>query len=51
MTELIKINETEGKKTVSARELHQKLEVTERFNSWIDRMLKYGFDENVDYVG
>lgn len=51
MTELIKINETEGKKTVSARELHQKLEVTERFSAWYERMLKYGFEENNDYVG
>ncbi len=50
MTELIKINETEGKKTVSARELHQKLEATERFNSWMDRMLKYGFELNTDYT-
>lgn len=50
MTELIRINETEGKKTVSARELHQKLEATERFNSWMDRMLKYGFELNTDYT-
>lgn len=50
MTELIKINETEGKKTVSARELHQKLEVKAKFADWIKRMIEYGFEENKDYV-
>lgn len=51
MNELIKITETEGKRTVSARELHEKLGVTERFNSWFSRMLKFGFEENKDYIG
>lgn len=51
MNELIKITETDGKKTVSARELHEKLGVTERFNSWFGRMLKFGFEENKDYLG
>ncbi|WP_394350230.1 antA/AntB antirepressor family protein [Sphingobacterium endophyticum] len=23
----------------------------ERFNSWMPRMLEYGFDEGVDYIG
>ena len=48
--ELIKISEENGVKTVSARTLHEKLEVTERFNSWFERMLKYGFEENVDFT-
>ena len=47
---LINIREENGKQTISARELHEKLEVTERFNSWFDRMLKYGFEENVDFT-
>ena len=46
----INIREENGKQTVSARELHEKLEVTERFSSWFDRMLKYGFEENVDFT-
>lgn len=46
----INIREENGKQTVSARELHDKLEVTERFSSWFDRMLKYGFEENVDFT-
>lgn len=47
---LISIIEEDGKQTVSARELHEGLEVTERFNSWFERMLKYGFEENVDFT-
>lgn len=50
MTELIKINETEGKKTVSARELHQKLEVKSQYRDWFKRMVDYGFEENKDYT-
>ncbi len=51
MKELIKITEQNGKKVVSARELHKFLEVTERFNSWCNRMFEYGFIESVDYQG
>jgi anti-repressor protein len=49
--ELIKIQENDkGQKVVSARDLHQFLEVSSRFNDWIQRMFEYGFDENVDYI-
>ena len=34
---------------VSARELHDFLEMTERFSSWFDRMLAYGFSESSDF--
>lgn len=51
MNELIKITETNGKRAVSARELHKFLEATERFSNWFERQLQYGFTENVDYVG
>lgn len=51
MKELIKITEQNGKQAVSARELHRFLEITERFNSWFDRMCQYGFVENIDYQG
>ena len=50
MKELIEITEHEGKKTVSARELYQKLEIEHRFNDWFKNMLKYGFTENIDYT-
>lgn len=50
--ELIKITQDkQGNSVVSGRELHDFLEVTERYSSWFMRMTKYGFEENVDYVG
>lgn len=51
MEELIPINNENGNKTVSARELYKFLEATERFNSWFERQLQYGFTENIDYQG
>lgn len=36
---------------VSARELYDFLENTERFSSWFSRQLQYGFEEEIDYVG
>jgi phage anti-repressor protein len=62
MKELIKISEMEGRQVVSARELHEVLEVRyfddwenkeigSRYNDWIrNRIKKYGFVENVDYI-
>lgn len=50
MKEMVMIEERAGKRTVSARELHEKLEVTERFNSWFERMLTYGFTKEVDFT-
>ena len=44
--ELIKVNENN---TVSARELHEFLEVGTRFNDWFERMINYGFEENSDF--
>ncbi|MGL5961634.1 MAG: antA/AntB antirepressor family protein, partial [Cetobacterium sp.] len=50
--ELIKINKNEkGEQIVSARDLHEFLEVKSRFNDWIkNRVEKYDFIENVDFV-
>ena len=51
MKELIRITEQNGKKAVSARELHAFLECETRFNDWIKyRIQQYDFIENVDYV-
>ena len=51
MEDLIKININENnEQTVSGRELHQFLELTERYSSWFKRMLQYGFIENVDFT-
>lgn len=48
--ELIKITEQNGKKAVSARELHSFLESKRDFSNWIkDRIEKYGFIENQDF--
>ena len=49
MQELIKITEQNGKRAVSARELHLFLEVQTPFTMWIDRMFEYGFAENIDF--
>ena len=35
---------------VSARDLHDMLGVETRFNDWMNRMLKYGFEEGFDYT-
>ena len=51
MNELIKIEINENQEPViSGRELHKKLEVTERYSSWFDRMTQYGFTENYDFT-
>lgn len=50
MNNLIKIEERNGEQLVSARELHEFLESAERFSKWWDRMIGYGFEENVDYT-
>lgn len=51
MNEIIKVNYDNDRITVSARELHEYLEMTERFSSWFERMLKYGFEEGTDFTG
>ncbi|WP_064591935.1 phage antirepressor KilAC domain-containing protein [Streptobacillus moniliformis] len=50
--ELIEIKTNEKlEPIISLRELHTKLEITERYSSWTERMFKYGFNENEDYSG
>ena len=51
MTELIKVTEENGEQLVSAKELHEFLEVKSKFADWFkNRVSKYGFEENQDYV-
>lgn len=55
MQELIALNTVEfdgsEQQTVNARELHEFLEVGKDFSTWLkDRIEKYDFIENVDYV-
>lgn len=50
--ELIKITEQDGKQLVSARELHEFLSITERFQKWFDnKTYKHNFVDNKDYIG
>ena len=49
MNELIKVSYSQERITVSARELHESLEIKTRFRSWFPRMKEYGFTENVDF--
>ena len=47
MNDLVKVNfDTQ---TVSARELHEKLNIGTRFNDWFPRMTEYGFAEGTDF--
>lgn len=48
MNEVISVNfDTQ---TVSARELHKQVGSTERFSTWFERQLRFGFVENEDYT-
>lgn len=49
MEEIIKINYDAEHPTVSARELHEGLEIGTRFNDWFQRMVEYGFLEGKDF--
>jgi phage anti-repressor protein len=51
MSELIKtIKQEDGRVAVDGRALHEFLEVETKYNDWFNRMLKYGFVENADFV-
>ena len=47
MNEILRVNfDTQ---MVSARELHEKLHISTRFNDWFPRMCEYGFSEGSDF--
>lgn len=50
MEELIKIKEENGQQLISARELHEFLEIGTRYDNWFERMCNYGFEENQDFT-
>lgn len=50
MDGIIKVDFEPDRPTVSARELHEFLEVKTDFRHWFDRMTEYGFTENVDFT-
>ena len=50
--ELIKITkDAQGNSVVSGRDLHEFLEVNTPYTQWFERMVGYGFAENVDFIG
>ena len=51
MNELIKIKINENQEVViSGRDLHDKLNIESKYIDWINRMIDYGFSENVDFI-
>lgn len=50
MKELLKVSYEKENPTVSARELHEELELGTDFRHWFPRMCEYGFEENKDYT-
>ncbi|HEQ3562094.1 phage antirepressor KilAC domain-containing protein [Enterococcus faecalis] len=51
MDELIKVTTNEnGEQLVNGRELYEFLGVKDNYTDWFKRMIKYGFDENVDFI-
>ena len=49
MDELIKVTYDNDRPVVSARELHEFLEVKTAYKDWFPRMCEYGFTEGVDF--
>ena len=49
LTELFKVNYEADRITLSARNVHEFLEVKTQYTKWFQRMCEYGFDENIDY--
>ena len=49
MNELIKVDYTGERPAVSARELHEFLEVKTAYKDWFPRMCEYGFTEGQDF--
>lgn len=49
MNEIIKVNYETEQPTVSARELHEKLEIKTKFSTWFERMCEYGFSSGKEF--
>ena len=47
--QLVNDNYEAEQPTVSARDLHEALEINTRFNDWFSRMAEYGFENGVDF--
>ena len=46
---VIPINYDTEQPTISARDLHEALEIKTRYNDWFLRVREYGFSENIDF--
>jgi len=51
MNELIKVNYDSDRPTILGRDLHEFLEVKEKYTDWFKRMCEYDFIENIDFIG
>ena len=49
MNDLLKVNYDADQPTVSARDLHEKLNIGTQYTKWLERMKEYGFSENEDF--
>lgn len=49
MNDLIKVTYNVGEPTVSARDLHEGLEIKTAFKDWFPRMIEYGFEAGKDF--
>ena len=49
MNEILTINYESGEPTVSARDLHEKLNIKTAFKDWFPRMCEYGFEDGKDF--
>lgn len=49
MNKLLKINYEAEQPTVSARDLHEQLNIKTAFKDWFPRMCEYGFEEGKDF--
>lgn len=50
MTELIKIEEKDGRSVVSGRQLYNGLQITTPYTIWFKRMCEYGFEDQKDFI-
>ena len=51
MENLIEVKVNENQETiVSGRELHEFLGIATPYKKWFDRMVEYGFSENIDFI-
>lgn len=49
MNEIIKVNYDTEQPTISARDLHEQLNIGTAFKDWFPRMCEYGFEEGKDF--